>query len=114
MNVITDFFNNLKTTLPTIGIMDIVDILLVSLLFYYVLTLIRSTSAARIGKAILLVVALTLLTSVLRLNTLNFLFGRVLELGFIALVIVFQPELRRLLEQVGGRSSIRDMVKKPI
>lgn len=104
MKEITNFFKNIGNALPTIRVTDILDILLVALVIYYAINLIRTTSAYRIAKAIVLLLALTLLTDLFKLHTMHFLLNRVLELGVVALVIVFQPELRRLLERLGGRS----------
>lgn len=113
MKEILEFFNNIGNALPTIGWVDILDIVLVTLVVYYGINLIRTTSAYRIAKAILLLVVLTLVTELLKLHTLNFLLNRVLELGVVALVIVFQPELRRALERLGGRS-LKEIVNKPV
>ena len=89
------------------GVTDLIDILIMAFLIYRVIMLIRSTSSGAVAKGIFFVLAALWLSSsnVLRLNTVNFLLGRVVEWGVLALVILFQPELRRLLEQV-GRSSI--------
>ena len=103
MAMIREFFQNLLYQVPSIGISDIVDILVVSIIFYSLLRLIRSTSAARVARAILLLLAITLLTDVLNLYTLNWLLNKILEVGAIALIIVFQPELRRALERVGAQ-----------
>ncbi len=103
MATIREFFQNLLYQVPAIGITDIVDILVVSIIFYSLLRLIRSTSAARVARAILLLLAITLLTDVLNLYTLNWLLNKILEVGAIALIIVFQPELRRALERVGAQ-----------
>ncbi len=104
MKDIQDFFSNLRNTFPTIAITDILDILLVAIMLYYAINLIRSTSANRIARAIVILVALMILSDFLKLHTLNYLLNKVLEMGVIALVIVFQPELRRFLERLGGRS----------
>ena len=104
MAMIREFFQNLLYQVPAIGISDIVDILVVSIIFYSLLRLIRSTSAARVARAILLLLAITLLTDVLNLYTLNWLLNKILEVGAIALIIVFQPELRRILEKLGSKS----------
>ena len=88
----------------TIGFFDVLDILVVALLLYGILTRIRTSSAARIAASIGLLLAATWLTSVVKMRTMHFLLSKVLEIGFIALVIVFQPELRRALEHVGTRS----------
>ena len=60
MATIREFFQNLLYQVPAIGITDIVDILVVSIIFYSLLRLIRSTSAARVARAILLLLAITL------------------------------------------------------
>lgn len=104
MKEIQQFFTNIKNTFPTVSVTDILDILLVAFLIYLVINMIRSTSANRIARAIIFLLALTLVTDLLKLHTLNYLLDRVLELGVVALVIVFQPELRRFLERIGGGS----------
>ena len=81
MAMIREFFQNLLYQVPSIGISDIVDILVVSIIFYSLLRLIRSTSAARVARAILLLLAITLLTDVLNLYTLNWLLNKILEVG---------------------------------
>lgn len=101
--------NGIVTAFSTIRLTDIIDILLVTFLFYKLITVIRSTRASRIAKAIVLFLLLTWVTNIARLNTMYFILSRILELGFIALLIMFQPELRRLLERLGSRS-IRELV----
>ena len=110
MKDIQDFFSNLRNTFPTVKLTDILDILVVAVLIFYVINLIRSTSAYRIAKAIILLLLATLVTDLLNLHTVNYLLDRVLQLGFVALVIVFQPELRRLLERVGSRGSVKGLI----
>ena len=104
MNAIIDFFRDVVAMLPTINFMDIVDILLVALLLYGAFQMIRSTGAARIAKGIGLILLLYVLTQALNMYLMNYLLETVLEIGIIALIIMFQPELRRLLEKLGGRS----------
>ena len=98
MKEIQEFFYNLKSAIPTVSLADIFDILLVAVLLFYVINMIRSTSANRIAKAIIFLLVATLVTELLNLNAMNYLLDRVLQLGFVALIIVFQPELRRMLE----------------
>ena len=107
------FFQDLLYRIPGIGITDIVDILVVSIIFYALLRLIRSTSAARVARTILLFLFITLLTDVLHLYTLNWLINKILEVGAIALIIVFQPELRRALERVGAQLHFRLLSTQP-
>ncbi len=104
MDAILDFFHNVISMLPTIKLMDIVDILLVALLLYAGFNMIRTTAAARIAKSVLLILLFYVLTDLLSMYLLNYLLEAVLEIGLLALLIMFQPELRRMLEKIGGKS----------
>lgn len=90
--------------LPTIKIMDIIDILVVAFIIYGIITMIQTTGAARIAKSIVIILTLTVLTQLLNMYLMNYLLDKILEIGLIALVIMFQPELRRMLEKLGGKS----------
>ena len=103
MTAIRTFFQEFWNRIPQIGVNDIIDILIVAFLFYTVMRLIRSTSAARVARSILLLLVVTGLTEIFKLYTLNWILSKILEIGVIALVIMFQPELRRMLERFGGR-----------
>ena len=83
---------------------DILDILIVAFLIYSVVNMVRSTSAARVAKAIAALLLATWITDIAEMEMLHFGLNRILELGAIALVIMFQPELRRALERFGGKS----------
>lgn len=102
MNAIQTFFNQLFTQLSQIGITDILDILVVGLLIYNILPMLRSTGAMRIAKVVGVVLAITWLTSLLHMYTLNFLLNYVVEVGLIAIVVLFQPELRRIIDHFGN------------
>jgi diadenylate cyclase len=104
MAAVEKFFQDMLYEIPTIGVMDVVDILVVALIIYKILMLIRSTSAARVARGILLVLVVTGLTDIFHMYALHWILNKILELGVVALVIVFQPELRRALEKVGGRT----------
>ena len=103
MTAIRTFFQEFWNRIPQIGVNDIIDILIVAFLFYTVMRLIRSTSAARVARSILLLLVVTGLTEIFKLYTLNWILSKILEIGVVALVIMFQPELRRMLERFGGR-----------
>ncbi len=85
----------------TIEFRDFLDIAIVSYLIYKAIKLVRDTRAEQLVKGFLLLAVGYLLVNILRLTTMQFLLGNVLTLGVTALVVVFQPELRRALEQVG-------------
>ena len=103
MTAIQNFFQNLLYQIPKIGISDIIDILVVSFLIYTVLRLVRSSSAARVAWTVLVLLIATWLTSVFNLYGCFWLLIKILELGFISLVVIFQPEIRRAMERFGGK-----------
>ena len=109
MTLLKDFFVEVFKNIPTIGIMDIIDILVVAFLIYEVMRLIRTTSAARVAKGIILLLLLTWFTGILNMYSLNFILSNTISLGFLAIVIMFQPELRRMLEKLGG-STVRELI----
>lgn len=81
---------------------DYLDIILVAVLIWKLIPLIRSSGAARIAGVIIAVLLLSWLTNWLELHTLNFLVDQLLAVGLIAIVVLFQPELRRMLDKLGG------------
>jgi len=83
------------------------DIAIVAYILYKLLLLIRETRAEQVLKGLAILLFATWLTSILRANTIHMILRNTVELGVIALFIVFQPELRRALEQI-GRGSIFD------
>lgn len=101
-----NFFNNI---ISSIGINDILDILIVSFLAYKVIGFIRDSRAQQLIKGLFVLFAAFFLSDVLDLYALNWILRGTMSIGIIALVVVFQPELRRALEYV-GRSKI---VKAP-
>ena len=84
---------------------DILDILIVAALIFWVLQLVRSSGTARFAKVVLVilgVVVISALTDVLKLHTLNFIIDQFLAVGIIAIVIIFQPELRRMIDHISN------------
>ena len=104
MNAILNFFKDLISMLPIIKVMDVVDILLVAYLIYKLFFMLRTTGAARILKSVVIILLMTALTQLLNMYLTNFILDRVVEIGLIVLVVIFQPELRRMLEKLGGKS----------
>ena len=81
---------------------DYLDIAIVAFLIYRFLPLIRTPSTMRIARAVVALILLAGLTDVLKLHTLGFLLNQFLAVGLLALVILFQPELRRMLDHLGS------------
>ena len=102
-----DAVRELFGTLKTIQWQDVLDILLVTYLVYRVVLLVRSTSAMRIAKGFIAILVVSALTQIAKLWTLHFLLSQVLQVGLLALVILFQPELRRMMDHLGSSVSLR-------
>ena len=102
---LTNLFQSIMNQLAVVRITDLIDILVVSYLVYKALKFIRDTKTVQLLKGIILMVVITQVSALAHLNTLHYILSNVLQLGLIAWLIVFQPELRRLLEHL-GRSTV--------
>lgn len=83
------------------SVTDLIDILIVAFLIYHLLRFARNTSAERLIKGVVILMAVQIFASWRHLNTISYVLGKAFNIGLYALVVVFQPELRRLLEQIG-------------
>ncbi len=90
---------------PKIKGTDIAEMLIIAMLVYQIFKWIKRTRAWSLFKGFMLLMAFMLVAAILQFNTILWLFTRLINVGIIAVVIVFQPELRRALEQL-GRSNI--------
>ncbi len=93
--------------IKTIGITDILDILIVAVIIYQLFMLVSRTNSARIARGIAVLLVVLWLSGVLHLNMINYLLRKAVEIGLIALVVLFQPELRRLLEKMGSSRRLK-------
>jgi len=103
---IAEFFNTIggRFSSPHF-IIDIIDILIVAYLIYKVLQLALQTRAEQLLKGIAIVLILYAIASWLNMVALSFIMSSLLQVGILAIVILFQPEIRRALEQI-GRSKV--------
>lgn len=104
MELILQFLQQAQGYIMTMEISDFLDIAIMAYVIYRVLLLIRRSRSGQVAKAILIILAALAIATFLNLNIISFLLSRAVELGLIALLIIFHPELRRLLEQVGSRN----------
>ena len=93
-----------------IEIADIVEIIILALVFYEIMLWIRKTKAWIIFKGIAIILVFTLIASVFNLNTILWIVNQTFSVGIIALVILFQPELRKALEQIGQKNFLSDII----
>lgn len=96
-----NMWDSLYNVLQSISIVDIVDILLLTVLLYVVLKLVRETRAVQLLKGIVLVVIAYIVSDFIGLKSMRFISYMVLNTGLIAIIVLFQPELRRVLEKFG-------------
>ena len=105
-----EYLKNFGSLLLEMRFVDILDILVVALLIYKLLPIFRSTGTARIMWVIVTVVAVAGLANVLEMHTLSFLLSQLLAIGLIAVVVLFQPELRRMIDQVSHNIKIKSFL----
>ena len=93
--------------LSTIRITDVIDIFIVSFMFYKLFALIRGTRATQLIKGILFIFIGSKLSEFFKLYTISWILNNAVTVGFIAILIVFQPELRRILEHIGNNKLLK-------
>lgn len=101
------FFDVLINTLKSINGYVILDIIVVSFIFYKFYMLMYETRAEQLLKGILLIILLIPISRLLHLTTLNWILNKTITIGVLSLVIIFQPEVRKALEHI-GRSAFTD------
>ena len=92
--------------LLTLKITDYLDIAIMAFVAYNIFRLVESTKAASLLKGLFVFFAVLIASSLLQLNGINFILSSMVEIGVLALVILFQPEIRRILEEMGSRRFI--------
>lgn len=105
MESVKEVLRVLLNFIQTVSFWDILDILIVAFLIYRIITVVRKTSSGGVIKGIILILAFMWLSSILNLKVINYLLGQTMKLGLLVLIILFQPELRRFLEQMGSSSN---------
>ncbi len=102
MEYITNALSGFWNILTDISFIDIIDIAIVSFLFYYIYKFIRERRAGKLAVGILILILVLMLSELLNMYVLGFLLTNIFQVGIIAVIIVFQPELRSALEKVGA------------
>ena len=86
---------------PLLLMMSILDVVIVVFIFYYLFKMLKGTRAWQLLKGIIFLVIATFVSDLLKLNILNYILSSVMTYGVFMLIVIFQPELRRALEQLG-------------
>jgi len=107
---ISEYLNKLSQLPGRIAWTDIIEIILISFLIYHIMIWIRNTKAWFLVKGIAVLLGLTLLAVIFQMSTIIWLAEKTLGIGITAIIIVFQPELRKALEQLGKKNLISDLL----
>ena len=97
-------FFSLQQAIAQIGmirIMDLIDIAIVAILFYFIISLIRRTQTSKVFMGVVVILLALWLSGEIQLYTVNYLLRNAVQIGLLALVVLFQPEIRRFLEKLG-------------
>lgn len=101
MEQILQILESIWSQIYPMSLFDVIDILIMAFVIYKVITLVRRSSSAAVVKGIFLVIVVMWIAQILQLNTVKYLLEKMLEMGVLALVVLFQPEIRRFLEEMG-------------
>ena len=104
MGAITNWISRMVSFIPAIRWNNVLEILIISVLIYYILIWIRDTRAWTLLKGILVIAAFVLFAYVFQMDTILWLFQNLISVAIISIIVLFQPELRRALEQLGRKN----------
>ncbi len=104
MDAFLDYLEYVWNQFTGIGIIDIIDIVIVAFLFYWLYKFVRDRRAGKLLVGMVFLAVMLFFSDLLDMRALNFILTNVFSIGLVAIVIVFQPELRSALEKVGGDS----------
>lgn len=98
--------------IPKIGISDILEIIILSYLLYHIIMWFKNTRAWTLLKGISVLLILMGVAYVFKLNTLMWIFKNTINVGILAVIILFQPELRKALEELGRKNLLADVIPR--
>jgi diadenylate cyclase len=109
---VTEFLLNIKAglndyfgiSIPKLQVIDVVEMIIIAFFIYQILKWIKSTRAWMLFKGIIMVLVFFLIAGLLHMSTILWLGEKLVSVGMVALVVVFQPELRKALEQLGRKN----------
>ena len=106
-STVGEFFNQLWLALQGFGFSDFLDILLVAFIVYEAIKLIRETRAVQLMKGIFILVVVYLLVTWFQMEAMSYILSTLFDIALIAVIVLFQPEIRHALESVGRKNLMR-------
>lgn len=112
MDTIMSFIENSKAwlSIPDIEFIDWIEILIIAYLVYHIIIWVKDTRAWMLLKGIVVILIFSLIASLLNLSVILWILSNTINVGIIAIIIVFQPELRRALEQLGRKNLVMSII----
>ncbi len=101
MYAIRNMLNMIWNVIQTVTIMDIIDMLILSYLVYLLIKIVRETRANQLIKGILIIAAAYVVSSTIGMKAISYIINSIVNIGLLAILIMFQPEIRRALEKAG-------------
>lgn len=90
--------------MPSITVTDIIEIIIIAIVLYYVLAWVKSTRAWQLFKGLLVIIVFLIIAAIVHMDTILWIAGKVLNVAVIGILILFQPELRGALERLGRQN----------
>lgn len=107
---IRDYLNNFSIYVPTMDFGDVVEIVIIAILLYYILGWMKTTRAWALLKGLLVICFFLLIASFFQMNTILWIARNVLSFAVMALIVIIQPELRKALEELGQKNLIASVI----
>ena len=104
MEAVMQWIDRIIALIPAVHLTNVLEILIISVLIYYILIWIRDTRAWTLLKGILVIFAFVLVAYIFQMDTILWLFQNLISVAVISIFVLFQPELRRALEQLGRKN----------
>ena len=109
----TEILTNLKNSislLPQFSFTNLLEVVIIAAIVYELLLLIKNTRAWTLLKGILFILVFTLIAAIFRLDTILWILERISTIAVLAILIIFQPELRKALEQLGNQKIMTNIL----
>jgi diadenylate cyclase len=110
MDAIRNIINDYRLNIPDITFTDIIEIIILAFLIYHVVKWIKNTRAWTLVKGLAVIMLFWFIAVIFQLNVVIWIISNTIDVGIIAILIVFQPELRKALEQLGKKNIVRSIL----